>query len=169
MESRVFWKTVTLDRSEFRDRLLAVLGEHRIRYCVVDGHAVNAYAEPVVSLDFDFVVAAEQLPETERILRQAFTVERFPHKLNVSSAGSGLRAQIQTDARYFPFVDRAVEREVLGVRVPVAALEDVLQGKIASKHLKDLSDIARLLEGHPQLRARVPADVLSQLRQWSRP
>lgn len=173
MEPRVFWKTVTVDRSEFLDRLLAVLGEHRIRYCIVGGQAVNAYAEPVVSLDLDFVVAVEQLAETERVLREVFTVERFPHSLNVSSAGSGLRAQIQTDARYFPFVDRAVEREVLGVRLPVAALEDVLQGKIwaatdparrASKHLKDLADIARLLEAYPHLQPRIPADILAQLR-----
>lgn len=173
MEPRVFWKTVTVDRSQFLDRLLAVLAEHRIRYCIVGGQAVNAYAEPVVSLDLDLVIAVEQLAEAERVLGEAFTVERFAHRLSVSSVGSRLRAQIQTDARYFAFVERAVERDVLGVRLPVAALEDVLQGKIwaaldpgwrASKHLKDLADIARLLEAHPHLAPRVPAEIVSRLR-----
>jgi hypothetical protein len=32
-----------------------------------------------------------------------------------------------------------------------------------SKRQKDLADISRLLEAHPELRARVPADVLARL------
>jgi len=45
-------------------------------------------------------------------------------------AGSDLRVQIQTYPCYFAFVERASERDVLGLRLPVAAIEDVLQGKI---------------------------------------
>ena len=44
--------------------------------------------------------------------------------------GSDLRVQIQTDPRYFPFIDRAAVREVLGLSLPVASLEDVLAGKV---------------------------------------
>jgi hypothetical protein len=52
----------------------------------------------------------------------------------------------------------------LGVALPVAALEDVFQGKLwavrrASKRQKDLADIARLIEAYPALRDRVPEDV----------
>ena len=56
--------------------------------------------------------------------------------------------------------------------MPVASVEDVLQGKIwaaqdparrASKRQKDLADIARLLETDPVLHPRVPADVLERL------
>jgi hypothetical protein len=50
--------------------------------------------------------------------------------LNISSGGSQLRVQIQTDPRYFDFVDRSERRKVLGVPLPVAGIEDVLQGKI---------------------------------------
>jgi hypothetical protein len=80
--------------------------------------------------------------------------------------------QIQLDPRYEPFVARAEERDVLGQRLPVASLEGILQGKIwaagdaahrASKRQKDLADIARLLEAYPQLRSRVPADILARL------
>jgi hypothetical protein len=48
-------------------------------------------------------------------------------------------------------VERAEIREVLGVRLPVARVEDVL------------ADIARLLERYPALREQVPADVLARL------
>jgi hypothetical protein len=99
-------------------------------------------------------------------------MERFPHSVNVSAAGSDLRVQIQTDPRYEPFIARATERELLGIRMPVAAIEDVLQGKVwaaedstrrASKRQKDLADIARLLEARPDLRARVPESILQRL------
>jgi hypothetical protein len=69
-------------------------------------------------------------------------------------------------------VDRATRRELLGLRLPVARLEDVFQGKLwaaldpdrrPSKRQKDLADIARLLEAYPALRERVPAEVLARL------
>ena len=67
---------------------------------------------------------------------------------------------------------RAQLRSVLGMTVPVAHVEDVLQGKVwaaqdperrPSKRQRDLADIARLLETHPELRAKVPADIRARL------
>jgi len=78
MRARAFWKAVTLDRTDFLDRLIALLTEHDIRFCVVGGQAVNAYAEPVVSLDLYLAVAVEQLARAEALLREAFAVERLP-------------------------------------------------------------------------------------------
>ena len=172
MRARQFWKTVTVDTTDFLDRFLALLGEHGIRYCAIGGQAVNAYADPVVSLDLDLVVAVDQLVEAERLLRQRFVVERFEHSLNVSELGSDLRIQLQTDPRYFPFVERSTMSDVLGVRLPVARIEDVLQGKIwaalekgrrPSKRQKDLADIARLLEIRPDLRDQIPPEILARL------
>ena len=172
MRAQTFWKTVVDDRVDFLDRVIGLLADHGIHYCLVGGQAVNAYAEPVVSLDLDIVVATDQLPRVEALLREAFVVERFPHSLIVSQPGSDLRVQIQTDPRYASFVDRAVSRDVLGLRLPVASVEDLLQGKVwavtddtrrPSTRQKDLADIARLLEIYPALRARVPADVLARL------
>ena len=172
VRAQAFWKAVVEDRVDFLDRLIALFADHGIRYCLVGGQAVNAYAEPVVSLDLDVVIASDQLPQVESLLRDVFVVERFPHSLNVSVLGSDLRVQIQTDPRYFSFVGRATVRVVLGVELPVASLEDVLQGKLwavtdptrrSSKRQKDLADIARLIETHPTLRARIPAEVLSRL------
>jgi len=99
-------------------------------------------------------------------------VERFSHRLNVSALGSDLRVQIQTDSRYAPFVERAEPRELLGLRLPVAHLGDVLEGKVwavsdparrPSKRQKDLADIARILEAFPALRPQVPPEVLGKL------
>jgi len=134
--------------------------------------AVNAYADPVVSIDLDLVMAVDQRGRAEGLLRQAFTVEHFPPSLNGSLPGSRLRVQVQTDPRYAPFVERAELRDVMDLRLPVARIEDVLQGKIwavmdperrASKRQKDLADIARLLEARPALREQVPSEVLSML------
>ena len=172
MRAQAFWRVVVADQTDFLSRLIELLTEQEIRYCVLGGQGVNAYAEPVVSLDLDIVIAVDQLPKAEHLLGQEFSIERFPHSLKVSAAGSDLRVQIQTDPRYEAFLARATVRDVLGIRLPVASLEDVLQGKIwavldparrSSKRQKDLADIARLLEAYPHLRQRVPAEVLSRL------
>jgi hypothetical protein len=170
MKALTFWKAVTVDREEFLERFLDVLNAGGVRYCVIGGQGVNAYAEPVVSLDL--VVAADQLDTVEGALAKQFVVERFGHSINVSSPDSDLRVQIQTDPRYFPFLSAAAARNVLGMVLPVARAEDILQGKIwaildptrrASKRQKDLADIARLLEVYPNLRAHVPEEILVRL------
>jgi hypothetical protein len=172
MQALAFWKAVAHDQSQFLEHLIAQLDSHAIRYCVIGGQGVNAYAEPLVSLDLDLVVAVDQIQEVEAILRKEFDVEQFPHSLNVASPGSQLRVQIQLDPRYFGFPERASIRDVLGLNLPVAAVEDVLDGKVwaaldstrrPSKRRKDLLDIERLLEAQPRLRSRVPAEILAKL------
>jgi hypothetical protein len=80
--------------------------------------------------------------------------------------------QIQTDARYADFVNRAEVRDVLGLPLPVADMRDVLQGKIwaaqdserrPSKQAKDRLDILRLIERYPELREMIPSDLLNRL------
>ena len=171
MQALAFWKAVAMDQSNFLDGLIGLLAEHKIRYCVIGGQGVNAYAEPLVSLPLDLVVAVDQLEEVEKLLGNRFHLERFPHSLNVSETGSQLRVQIQTDPRYFDFPTRSAEQDVLRLCLPVASIEDVLTGKLwaaqdlerrATKRRKDLLDIERLIEAHPRLRARVPVDILAR-------
>lgn len=172
MLARTFWKVVVADHTDFLDRILDGFTERGIRFCVLGGQGVNAYVDPVVSLDLDIVIAVEQSRQVEEWLRRDFLVEAFPHSLNVSAPGSDLRIQLQTDPRYSPFVARAAERTVLGRRVPVASLEDILQGKLwaaqdatrrPSKRQKDLADIARLLEAYPHLQSRIPEEIRARL------
>jgi hypothetical protein len=172
MRALDFWKTVVRDGSDLLEELIPLLEKHGVRYCVVGGQGVNAYVDPLVSLDLDLAIAAQDIPRVESLLAPNFRVESFPHSLNVSQPGSDLRVQIQTDPRYAEFVDRAERRNILGLTLPVARIEDVLQGKIwaiqdatrwRSKRQKDLADITRLLESYPDLRASVPTEVLSRL------
>jgi hypothetical protein len=81
------------------------------------------------------------------------------------STGSDLRVQLQKDPRYQEFISRAQVHTVLGYEMSVARLEDVLAGKLwaysdetrrGSKRQKDLADIMRLVETHPELRGLLP-------------
>lgn len=172
MQALVLWKTITKDHSNLLGQVLALLAAHDVQYCIIGDQAVNAYADPVVSLDLDLVVAVNQLETVKAELARHFEVKHFPHSLNVYLPGSDLRVQIQTDPRYNDFPSRAQRQIVLGVELPIASLEDTLRGKVwaaldperrASKRQKDLADIARLLETYPHLRPQVPAAILERL------
>jgi len=172
MRATAFWKAVTVDRSNVLERFFETLRRHDVPVCLIGGQALNAYVEPVVSLDLDVVVAADRIPELDALLADTFTLERFTHSLDVSDKDSSLRIQIRLDPRYASFVDRATNRSVLGFELPVATVDDILRGKIwaaqydtrrGSKRQKDLADIARVLERYPELRSSVPADILARL------
>jgi hypothetical protein len=172
MHAATFYRLITMDSVDLLPQLLACLKEHGIRFCVIGGQAVNAYAEPLVSLYLDLVIAPDQMALAESLLAARFNLKREAHSLNLSLAGSALRVQIQTDRRYAPFVARAEPaRQVLGTRMSVARKEDVLQGKLwayadpsrrASKRQKDLADILRLVEEHPDLLDLLPAALRRQ-------
>lgn len=136
MRRRTFWRTVTVDTSSLLDRLLALLRERHVRFCVIGGQGVNAYAEPVVSLDLDIVVAVDDLDALTATLDSLFRGERIEHSLKISADGSDLRVQIQLDPRYDAFVSRAHEQDVLGERLPVARIEDVLQGRSGQRRIR---------------------------------
>jgi hypothetical protein len=172
MLAQDFWRAVVADQTDFLNRVIGLLTANGIRFCVLGGQGVNAYAEPVVSLDLDIVIAVDQLSKAEQLLGREFKAERFPHSINVSAAGSDLRVQIQTDPRYEKFLLGATSRQILGLGLPVASVEDILQGKIwavldpgrrASKRQKDLADIARLIEAYPHLQDRIPSEILARL------
>jgi len=161
-----------MDQSNLLEGLIDFLTEHEIPFCVIGGQAVNAYVEPLVSLDLDLAVSGSDLDKIKALLESDFNVKQFPHSLNISLPASDLRIQIQTDPRYGTFVARAASRSVLGMELPVASLEDVLQGKVwaaldserrASKRQKDLADIARILEAYPEFRSRVPEEIRARL------
>jgi hypothetical protein len=151
---------------------LGFLAQAKSDYCVIGGLAVNAYAEPLVSLDLDIVIVADKLKELEALAKGVFKVEHCPHAINLNAAGSDLRVQLQTDSRYQDFLRRAEVKDVLGYQMKVAAVEDVLQGKIwaysdttrrASKRQKDLADILRLAENYPVLKKILPDEIKNKL------
>ena len=126
-----------------------------------------------MSLDLDIVVISGDIDKVCKVTKaRGLKIARFENSINLTSTKSDLRIQLQTDARYQPFINRATQKEILGYRMNVAALEDVLQGKIwaysdeqcrKSKKQKDLADIMRLVETHPDLEARLPPSLRNLL------
>ena len=172
MRAQAFYRAVTVDEVRALQQIVGLLAQLKVSYCVIGGQGVNAYVEPLVSLDLDVVVASADVDRLLGALSATWRVERFLHSINLSVVGSDLRVQLQTDPRYEAFASRARVQDVLGTPMRVAAVEDVLDGKVwaaadegrrSSKRQKDLADIARLIEAFPELRTRVPAAILNQL------
>jgi len=172
MMEKEFMNKVARGEDDFLQKFIDILEKENISYCVVGGLAVNAYTEPVVSLDLDVVVFAEKLGNLVSVLRELFSVVEYPNSINISESTSALRIQIQTDPRYQPFIDRAGSKTVLGYDVFVAEVKDVLRGKIwaavdetrrPSKRQKDLADIMRLIESDPPLISLLPEDLRKRL------
>jgi hypothetical protein len=42
MQALTFWKTVAMDEANLLERLVAMLADEEVRYCVIGGQAVNA-------------------------------------------------------------------------------------------------------------------------------
>lgn len=173
MTGKEFMRAVTNGQIDILQLLLNILDGMETPYCVIGGLAVNAYAEPVVSLDLDLVVISVDLGTIcQAAADKGMKVQESEHSINLSVAGSDLRIQLQTDARYQDFISRAEKCEILGYEMSVASLEDVLQGKIwacsdesrrKSKRQKDLADIMRLVETHPSLREYLPSQLRAKI------
>lgn len=172
MTKRDFTRRILNGKKDVLQEFLDRLRDRKIPFCVIGGLAVNAYVEPVVSLDLDIVVADDRLHGLQKSLPAGSKARKFAHSLNISCRGSDLRIQVQTDPRYQAFLSKARTKDVLGYKMPVARVEDVLQGKIwaaldetrrPSKRQKDLADILRLVEKRPSLAGLIPARLKSRL------
>jgi len=85
-------------------QLLDLLENLKIQYCLIGGLGVNAYVEPVISLDLDIVITAEALDKLITQASKEFKVEKFAHSYYLSKPKSDLRIQLQTDPRYKDFI-----------------------------------------------------------------
>jgi hypothetical protein len=172
MTKKEFLNAISNGKVDIVQAFLDILSTSNVDYCVIGGLAVNAYAEPVVSLDLDIVVAADNIETVIKAVESQFRVQQFSHSVNLSTDKSDLRIQLQTDSRYQDFISRATSHTVLGYEMKVASAEDVLQGKIwaylddqrrKSKRQKDLADIVRLIEVYPSLAELLPATIRERI------
>ena len=168
MTGKTFLNSIANGKSDIVQLLLDLLEELKIDYCLIGGLAVNAYAEPVASLDLDLVLAINDVEKFIEHVKNTFEISRFEHSINLQHPDSDLRIQLQTDLRYQSFIAKASVKKVLGYEMKVAALDDVLTGKIwaysdeerrKSKRQKDLADIMRLVETHPRLHDVLPKEI----------
>jgi len=156
-------------------RLVQSVEQEEIPWCMIGGLAVNYWsAEPVATADVDVVIAAERVEQAVLTLEKAgFKSKRFEWSINLSGASS-VSVQISTEAVYSGFPERSLPADVHGILMRVASLNDTLTGKLLdwqdksrrpSKRQKDLMDITRLVETHPELLSSLPAEVADRIAQ----
>jgi hypothetical protein len=172
MSEAEFFAGIT-GRADDLQRVVTALRRAGHPFCLIGGLAVNHYVEPVVTLDADFAIAAET-GVREALRAQGFQVEAHVHSINAALPGSRLRIQITVNSRYADFPARATETELFGVRLPVAALADLVRGKVwaaadparrPSKRQKDRLDLTRICESHPEMIALVPPGLVPEVDQ----
>ena len=59
MNQKSFLNSVANGKKDIIQEIIDALNDNHIEYCVIGGLAVNAYVEPVVSLDLDIVVIVD--------------------------------------------------------------------------------------------------------------
>ena len=126
----------------------------------------------MVTQDVDFVVAADSVERAEKSLIAAgFKREQFEWPINFKR-NSKISIQLTIEDFYRDFASRGIAADVHGILMCVVSLYDTLAGKIRawsdptrrqSKRIKDLADIARLVESHPELWEKLPAPLQSQI------
>ncbi len=161
MTAKQFYDWQTSGGTDDVMRLVDVLERADVAWCAIGGVAVNHWAEePMVTQDVDFVVSADAVDRTLSLFEEAgFTSEVFDWSINFKGR-SKVSMQLSTEDFYRDFPSRAVPADVHGILMRVASLDDTLSGKMKawsepkrrqSKRIKDLADIARLVEAHPRL------------------
>lgn len=173
MTEKQFYDWQTLGGTDDVMRFVDALEQADISWCSIGGIAVNHWAgEQMVTLDVDFVVAADSVEKAEEcLLKAGFQAEEFEWSINFKGK-SKVSIQLTTEKQYLDFPSRGIAADVHGILMRVASLEDTLAGKIRawsdpkrrqSKRIKDLADIARLVESHPELWENLPEILRNEI------
>jgi hypothetical protein len=173
MTAKRFYDWQTAGGTDDVMRLVNCLEQADISWCAIGGVAVNHWAdEPMVTQDVDFVVAAESIEKAVEVLKaEGFASSRFDWSVNFKGS-SKVSMQLSTEDFYQDFASRSVPADVHGILLRVASLHDTLAGKIKawnaaerrqSKRIKDMGDISRLVEAHPELWFELPPNLQAQI------
>jgi len=173
MTEKQFYDWQTQGGTDDVMRFVNCLEKADLPWCVIGGLAVNYWAKhPMVTENVDFVVAADSVERVVVLLEaEGFRSERFDWSVNFKGH-SAVSIQLSTEELYSDFASRSVPGDVHGILMRVASLEDTLRGKIRawseparrqSKRIKDLADIVRLIESHPELWDRLTDELKSRV------
>ena len=174
MTGKQFYDWQTVGGTDDVMRMVDGLERADIAWCVIGGVAVNHWAvEPMVTQDVDFVVTSDDIERAVSALEKAgFQSERFEWSINFKGH-SKVSLQLSTEDFYRDFTARSVPADVHGILMRVSSLEDTLRGKIKawsdrqrrqSKRIKDLGEIARLVEANPLLWTQLPPELQQQIQ-----
>ena len=175
MNERQFFDWQTLGGGTDVEKLVNVLNQSGAPWCMIGDLAVNHWSrEPMATADVDIVIGAKDVERCVQALESSgFRAERVAWSVNLRGQ-SKVTIQISTDAFYGTFPDSAVEANVHGITMWVATPANTLAGKLAayadptrrgSKRQKDLLDLVRLVEAHPQLLDGIPALVRAKIKE----
>ena len=174
MTAKQFYDWQTCGGTDDVMKLISVLERADADWCIIGGLAVNHWAEqPMVTQDVDLVVASDAIENVVSAMEVAgFQAERFAWSVNFKGH-SAVSIQLSSEDFYLEYPSRAVVADVHGILMRVASLEDTLNGKLKawaaperrqSKRIKDLADIARLVEAHPELWSQLPEQLQNQIQ-----
>ncbi len=144
-----------------------------IPYCVTGGFAVNAYAKPVITPECEFVIPLDYIKELMPVLDKKYCVEMRRDSMLLTSPDSELKILIHTEAGLHKLIDSSSERDILGYRMPVAAVADlfgVIAGKAETSQQKPADkekhflDLLRLIEAEPELKKQLPESLKDRVK-----
>ena len=70
MNQKTFLNSVSNGKKDVIQEVLSLLKDNHIEYCIIGGLAVNAFVEPVVSLDLDIVVTVDAIEKLIELIRE---------------------------------------------------------------------------------------------------
>jgi hypothetical protein len=155
--------------------LVQTLEQIGIPWCMIGGLAANHWViEPMATADVDVVIDTEKVEHAVSALEKVGSKsKRFDWSINLAGVSS-VSIQISTEAVYAGFPERSLAASVHGILMRVASLQDALKGKLLawqdksqrpSKRQKDLMDITRSVENHPELAESLPSEVADRIAQ----
>ncbi|MBI4811197.1 MAG: hypothetical protein HY800_07140, partial [Ignavibacteriales bacterium] len=74
MTGKTFFNKIANGKQDILNEFVNHLKQQRAHFCVIGGLAVNAYAEPVVSLDIDIVIAVDSIENIIKKLPKSYKV-----------------------------------------------------------------------------------------------
>lgn len=175
MTLRQFYDWQTHQGGEDVSKLVTVLEQDCADWCMIEDFAVNYWAsEPLITQKVDFVVTSSQA----KLMHHALTTAGFSQTISPTDShflgNSLVNFRCQKNKSFMGYPARAVIGEVFEITMKVANLQDTLEAKVLSfreaqkrslktQKFKDLTDIARLLEAHPQILKLIPAEIYDKL------
>lgn len=144
-------------------RLARTLRAHDVPFMLIGGQAVLLHGEPRLTLDVDVTLGVS--PEAlDRVLAacEAMAVDPLPVSvedfvretfvLPVADPATNIRIDLIFSTTPFEAaaIDRAIEVEIAGVRVPFATAEDLIIHKLFAGRPRDLEDVDGIVsrKGH---------------------
>ena len=158
------------------DEIFACLDRHGVRYVVIGGIAAVLHGSPMPTLDLDICPArdgadlarlAACLRDLEAHIRAPDVADGLPFRADPAFLASVSMLNLVTrfgdldisfepagTAGYADLAARSVSMSISSLRVPVAALEDVIRSKEAAGRAKDLRTLPVLRQLLEEIRRR---------------